>query len=73
VFRNSLVTYMSSAQEQEYSLIGFTSLLRLTNILDEEHMEPWNVQNCARCINNKDFSTGFRNRSRQPSMWLGGF
>jgi hypothetical protein len=37
--RNSLVTYMSSAQEEEYSSIGFTSLLRLTNILDEEHME----------------------------------
>jgi hypothetical protein len=37
--RNSLVTYMSSAQEEEYSSIGFTSLLRLTNILDEERME----------------------------------
>jgi hypothetical protein len=37
--RNSLVTYMSSAQEEEYSSIGFTSLLRLTDILDEERME----------------------------------
>jgi hypothetical protein len=37
--RNSLVTYMSSTQEEEYSLIGSTSLLRLTDILDEEHMD----------------------------------